>query len=179
MVGILPFIAWMAAYGTSIVAGRVAPQTRRFAAMLSLAALSMGLNLYAIRSTYPKNWYAEFGVIRAQSVSAIRDSTEVGPVFFRPTYSTGLPITLPSDKALVSYIRVDSPGDLRSGLMQHAGQMSTVILPWHTTRDRNDTPKWIEEIADVVPPFYWEWGPPDIFGNPVYRIARIRLDPRE
>jgi hypothetical protein len=172
MAGASFFVAWMAALGASTVATKLAPIGWRFPLMLGVASSSLVLNVHAIRTVYnrqPFLWYDDMGVHRTHVIRALRQAAEIGPVFFRPTYFSFLATY--GVKDLPNVVAVQNVGEVRDGLAKNAGKMCTILLPWSTTIDRNDTPEWIEQLSDVVPPFYWQFGPPDLLGVPIYRIA--------
>ncbi len=176
MAGSSLFVAWMAAYGAAVVTGRVFAARQRLPAMLALAAASMVLNVYYIRTSYNTrlyHWHEELGVNRVYIIRALRQAAALGPVFFHPTYFTELAKHGVED--LPNVTLVHTPADLRAGLLQHAGELCSVLLPTDGAVGRNDTPAWIAALADIIPPSLWEFGPPDPTGLPLYRLAHIRV----
>lgn len=175
MAGASIFVAWMAAQGTALVADRLLVPRLRFAAMLLVAATSLLLSAHNLRTVYGADgfiWYDELGVNRVYLLRALRQAAEVGPVFFRTTYFSAA--VVPGVEDLANVTVVETAAEVREGLRKHAGELCTVILPWDTKVDGNDSPRWIEELADVIPPHYWQWGPGDLLGTSIYRLAQIR-----
>jgi hypothetical protein len=176
MAGSSLFVGWLAAYGAAAVTGRLFTARRRFAAMLALAAASMALNVYYIHNIYyrrTRDWHAELGVGRVYLIRALRQAAAIGPVFFRPTDFTELARFGVVDFPNVTLVQ--SPAELRQGLLKHPGQLCSVVLPTDGANEPNDTPAWIGELADLIPPALWEFGPPDIAGIPLYRLAHVRV----
>jgi hypothetical protein len=179
MAGSSIFVAWMAAQGTSVAAKRLFRRKLQFPAMLLLATTSLVMNAYYLHTVYGADgfiWYQELGINRVYLVDAVRQAARLGPVFFRPTYmSEG---AWPAVQDLANATIVRTPAELREKLSTHPGEFCTVILPWDTKFDGNDSPRWIEDLADIIPTHDWQWGPPDLFGVPLYRTAQIRLPQR-
>jgi hypothetical protein len=175
MAGSSIFLAWMAAQGTALVAERLLAPRRRFAGMLLVAVTSLVLNAHALSTVYSDDgfiWYDELGVNRVYLLRALRAASEVGPVFFRTTHQSAAVVSGIQDRPNVKVVK--SPAEIRQELRKHAGELCTVILPWDTQFDGNDSPRWIEELADVIPLHYWQWGPPDLLGSSIYRLAQVR-----
>lgn len=177
MQGDVFFIVWMAAEGAALVARRVFTPGYRFPFMVAIAASSMLLNLYAIRAIYGHSiylWYDEMGGNKALILPALREAaTAGGPVFFRPTYFSGGVLAAVAD--LPNVVAVSSVDELREKLTPLAGRRCTIVLTWDTATDRNDSPAWVDALADLIPVHCWQWGPSDPLGDPVYRVARVRL----
>jgi len=170
------FIAWLAAYGASVIAKRLVPEGRRLTLMLSIACASLLLNVYYIRAFYGRErhlWYEDMGVNRVYVLRALRQAAELGPVYFRPVHNTewvrsGL-VDLPGVEL------VSSPQEVRDGLRKNAGRMCSVLLPWPGPEDPPDSAEWVPALSDVVSTASWEPGPPDIAGIPLYRLAHVRV----
>lgn len=176
MAGASIFLAWMAAQGTALVTERLLAPRLRFAGMLVVAVTSMVLSAHALRTVYGVDgfiWYDELGVNRVYLLRALREASEVGPVFFRTTHQSAAVVSGIQDRANVMIVK--SPTEVREELRKHAGELCTVILPWDTKFDPNDSPRWIEELVDVIPAYTWQWGPPDLLGSSIYRLAQVRV----
>ncbi len=176
LAGATLFIAWLAAYGASVVAKRLAPERRRLTLMLGIACASLLLNVYYIRAFHgrePHLWYEDMGVNRVYVLRALRQAAEFGPVYFRPVHNTQWVKSGLVDLPNVSL--VSSPQEVRDGLTKNSGRMCSVLLPWPGPEDPTDSAEWVPALSDVISTASWEPGPPDLEGIPIYRIAHVRV----
>lgn len=175
MVGSAFFVAWLAGIGAGVVAERTVRARRRTAVMLALGGLSIALNVHAVRTSYNTRfyqWHEELGVNLVYLVRALRQAAIAGPVIFHPTYETHLAALGVFD--LPNVRQVGTVEDLRAAIRDGCPRMCTVILPWPSPFEANDTPAWIEQLSDLIPPHAWAFGESDPAGVPLYRRAEVR-----
>jgi hypothetical protein len=49
-----------------------------------------------------------------------------------------------------------------------------VIVPWDTAFFERPSVSWVQELADIIPPFLWTPGAKDQDGVPMIRYAYVR-----
>ena len=75
-----------------------------------------------------------------------------------------------------AYFRqVKSSTEIRSALMNRPGVLQLVVLPWDSNAVPRDSQAVVQELSDIIPPYFWIAGAKDQDGIPMVRYAFVRV----
>ena len=176
MIGTSFFVSWIAASGAEHLAQRLVRPSRE-AFMVILFALSSAIaNVHFYFSSYLHpdgvHWYNHRGVQYAATVELTREAARHGiPTVVLKSWLAGVDNSVDDFK---SVIVASSVAEVRAALMSRAGVLQMVIVPWDTAFFERPSVSWVQELADIIPPFLWTPGAKDQDGVPMIRYAYVR-----
>jgi hypothetical protein len=171
MIGSSFFVAWIASYGAEVLASRLVSSISVARVCVMLGSIVMAINLFHLRST---NWHlkrsiwtSDEGGSRAAMIKASREFARVG-------YKT---VVLDGHYTAINDMNFDLPNLHIAPNLQELRQMITtprdrwlvVILP--SGLNSAAAPDNIQQLADIIPPSEWVFGPADINRIPMLRYA--------
>jgi hypothetical protein len=171
MIGASFFVAWIASYGAEVLASRLVSSTSVARVCMMLGSIVMAINLFHLRTS---NWHlkqtiwtSDEGGARAAIIKASREFARVG-------YKT---VVLDGHYMEINGMNFDLPNlhialnlqELRQMITTPRDRWLVVILP--SGINSAAAPGNIQQLADIVPPSEWIFGPADITRVPILRYA--------
>jgi len=172
MVGASFFVAWIASYGAEVLASRLVSSTNVARVCVMLGSMAMVINLRHLGASYwdlkKTVWISDEGGARAVMIKESRQ-------FARAGYKT---VVLNEHHTTINGMNYDLPNlhvalnlkELRQMVASpHDNEWLVVIMP--SGRLSGEAPAHVQQLADIIPPNEWIFGPADITGVPMLRYV--------
>jgi hypothetical protein len=182
MLGTSFFLSWIAALGAVALVGRFCQKRTATIAVVVLCVASALTNVWQYFTVYSQaaafDWYSS-GIRGVQSAAMVElalaaEADGVPTIVLEGPEASllGLPDKVVRKSA--SFVKVKSPGEIRSVLASKPGVMQLVIIPWDTAATPRDSQAVVQELSDLIPPYLWIAGRGDQDGMPMLRYAFVR-----